>query len=159
MRVRALLALSLLLVGGCSLFRDRHKPPDLRDVLQVVTPRVGAAVSIPIRVTSGGAVALQLDLEYEPELLALEQGTTAPPAAGAGKALTARPVRRGVARVVVFGTNLQPLPPGLLGEVRFRAVGSARLTPVRAVRRAAPDAEGRDLATTVRRGEIVIGGA
>lgn len=144
-----------LAAGGCSAWH-RKLPKD--DVLHFVpVTRDGAAITVPVKVAGRGAVALQFDLQFDAAAVELDGGTTGPAALQAGKELTVRPVSRGVARVVIYGANLDILPEGDLGAVRFRALGKAPGLRFLALRRASPDAAGRELPSTVRPGLITIG--
>ncbi len=144
-------------ITGCSLFRKL--PHDgAAELVHVVAPvRAGAAITVPVHLAGQSSVALQFDLEFDADTLELTGAEAAPGLRAVGKALTARPLGRGVARVVVFGQNLDALPSGLQGTVRFRATRGAKVTAFRAVRRAAAAADGRELASHVRPGRIVIG--
>ena len=159
MKLRFLFVLVVLL-ASCKHYEppkeSPEKPPLGPDVLQIVSADVGAHVGVPIRIVPERAVALQFDLEFDPDVLELQGGSNAPEMVRASKELTVRRVRRGVARVVVFGFNLDPLPKGTLGEVQFRVIGEAKRSEVLAVRRAAPDAEGQDQETSIRDGQIIV---
>lgn len=151
---------ALLLAGGLSGCTAWHHvgetPADRLHVAERVP--LGSTLSVPVGVEGGRAVALQFDLAFDPELVELTGGTTGPAAQRASKELTVRPVARGVARVVVYGANLDPLPSGSLGAVTFRVLRPASRVEFRAVERAAPDAAGRELPTAVRPGSIAIRG-
>jgi hypothetical protein len=111
---------------------------------------------LAIELGTGKAVALQLDLVYDPRVLEVRGGTASAAAEAAGKQFTVRHLAAGRARVVVFGPNLDPLPAGELGTVTFHPLRRAVATEVFAVERRAADAAGRAMATRVEAGEIQV---
>jgi hypothetical protein len=145
-----------LSVTGCSAL---HKGESTADLLHLVpVAREGTAITVPVRVAGRDAVALQFDLLFDAASVEISGSATGPAALRAGKELTVRPVTRGVARVVVYGANLDALPEGNLGSVQFHVVRHVPGLRFFAVRRAAPDAAGRALPSAVRPGLITIGG-
>jgi hypothetical protein len=111
---------------------------------------------IVIEVKAGGAVALQFDLLYDPLLMELRGGTASVATEAAGKQFTVRHLKPGRARVVVFGSNMHPLPAGEVGTVQFHALKRRGSAEVFAARRRAVDASGHAMETRVRTGEILI---
>ncbi len=115
-------------------------------------------VDVGLRIDPRSAIALQFVLEYDPDALLLVGVNASPATKRASKELTARPAGPGRARVVVFGFNLETLPDGTLGQVRFRGVSDVKRTEVRAVQVLVSDAAGEELPTAVPDGRIQVGG-
>ena len=114
-------------------------------------------VAIEVRAGKAKAVALQLDLVYDPQVMELRGGTASPATEAAGKEFTVRHLTAGRARVVVFGSSEDPLPSGELGWVTFHPLKKKVVaTEVYAVKRRAPDASGHAMITRVKSGEILV---
>jgi hypothetical protein len=147
----------LLGASACSAWHHPRPSDDLFYAAQRV--KGGEVVVVPLGFDGKGAVALQFDLVFDPTLVEISTTTTSAATTGAGKQLSVRPVARGIARVVVYGANLDPLPSASLGSLRFRALRDASVALFRAQEVAAPDAAGRELAIAVRPGRIAsLGG-
>ena len=127
-----------------------------RDTLHMLDFSADEDVQIPIELVGRGAVALQFEIEYDQDLLELRGGEITYDTKKHGKRMTVRHLTGGRARVVVFGHNLQPLPEGLLGRVRFRARDWSAGTALEAKNCEAVDAGGRDLSAAVRNGRILV---
>jgi hypothetical protein len=149
----------IAMLAACGTRQPPEPSPDhTRDALVTLPVRAGSDVTVPIRLSPAGSVALQFDLEYDPKVLTLQGGTGSEAVKGGSKEMTVRRLGKGTARVVVFGFNLDPLPEGVLGEVRLRGLADARRTSIRATRRYAPDAGGQDLQTAITDGQIIVQG-
>ena len=127
-----------------------------RDTLHTLDFSAEEEVQIPIELVGHGAVALQFEIEYDQDLLELRGGETTYAAERHGKKMTVRHLTGGRARVVVFGYNLEPLPEGVLGTVRFKTRDWSAGTALRAKGCEAVDAGGRDLSAAVRNGRILV---
>jgi hypothetical protein len=146
-----------LLVALCALPATAQAltPGSEEAVLSKLSCKAGDVVPVPIAVAVPGAVALQLDLRFDPAQLALAETSGTAIEITPGKQMRVYHVSRGLARLVVFGHDLAALPEGALGDVRFRALTDTSETPIAAPHRTVSDASGHPMATQVRGGVIV----
>lgn len=154
-----LVAVSLLplAAAGAAKRSGSVRPEASREPALAVLSMLEKEPQVSIEVTKGKAVALQLDLVYDPQVMELRGYTASPATEAAGKQFTVRHLTAGRARVVVFGLNLDPLPAGELGRVTFHPLRKkVAATEVYAVKRRAPDASGHRMATRVKSGEILV---
>ena len=154
----AAIGLLALAAAGDTNLSPPAKPAPVREPALAVLSMLDSEPELAIEVSASKAVALQLDLVYNPRLLELRGGTASPATEAAGKQFTVRHLTAGRARVVVFGSNLTPLPAGELGTVTFRRLRRKDSTEVLAVRRHAADAAGHAMPTRVQAGGLLIMG-
>ena len=154
----------VVLLAGCRIHVPIAPVPEPRPgpldpgVLAAPTVREMQDVDVSLRIDPSSAIAVQLVLEYDPEVLLLVGISASPAMERASKELTARPTGQGRARVVAFGFNLEGLPDGTLGHIHFRGVADIERTEVRAVEVLASDAAGDELPMTVLDGRIQVQG-
>jgi hypothetical protein len=133
------------------------RPESSREPAIAVLSMLDKEPQVTIEVNKGKAVALQLDLVYDPQVMELQEGKASPATEAAGKEFTVRHLTAGRARVVVFGPSMDPLPAGALGTVTFHPLRKKVVaTEVYAVKRRAPDAYGHAMATRVKSGGILV---
>jgi len=149
----ALAAALLIAVPVLAQESDTHA-----EVLQRLSCQAGDEIPVAIEIAAPEAVALQFDLEYDPEMLELDHVSGEIFEIAPGCTMSIHHLRSGLARVVVFDANLETLPQGPLGDVRFRAIATTDETPLRAVRRIVASSGGLELDTRVARGVIVVAG-
>jgi hypothetical protein len=153
-----LLAAAVLLPLVAADAAERSPRPDnSREPAIAVLSMLDKEPRVAIEVNAGKAVALQLDLVYDPQVMELRGGTASPATEAAGKQFTVHHLTAGRARVVVFGSSEDPLPAGELGWVTFHPLKKKVVaTEVYAVKRRAPDALGHAMTTRVKAGEILV---
>lgn len=155
MKIRCLMVLAIMIAGTSFLSAQGPDSARATDLLETLACEAGNDLYIPIRVTHADATALQFDLEYDPEVLIFKESSAAAALTEAGKTLRVNHIRQGLAQVVVFGANLTTLPQGEIGGIVLQALSSQPATPVRAKRRALPNALGHNLVSVVRNGHII----
>jgi hypothetical protein len=152
-----LAAASLLPLVGADAAERSPRPTNSREPALAVLSMLDKDPQVAIEVHAGKAVALQLDLVYDPQVMELRGGTASPATEAAGKQFTVSHLTAGRARVVVFGSNMTLLPSGELGTVTFHPLKKKVVaTEVYAVKRRAPDASGHAMITRVKSGEILV---
>src|SRR5262245_50232939 len=105
--------LALAAAGDTSLSPSAKLTPAREPALAVLS-MLDSEPEVTIAVTASKAVALQLDLAYNPRLMELRGGTASAATEAAGKQFTVHHLTAGLARVVVFGSNMNRLPEGEL---------------------------------------------
>lgn len=149
-------ALPALAVAAGDTLSPLAEPARAPEQALAVVSMLDEEPEVVIEVKAGKAVALQFDLVYDPRLMELRGGTASAATEVAGKQFTVRHLVPGRARVVVFGSNMKPLPRGELGTVQFHALRRHGSAEVFATRRRAVDASGHAMATHMKAGGIMV---
>lgn len=161
-RIRGSLALPVavglltLAAAGDTKLSPLAQPASAREPALAVLSTLESEPKLTVAVKRSKAVALQLDVVYDPQVMELRGGTASPAVEAAGKRFTVHHLTAGRARVAVFGSHRDPLPAGELGTVTFHPLRRDVETEVFAVHRHAADASGHGMATRVTGGEILI---
>jgi hypothetical protein len=99
-------------------------PPKVEPMLMEASVREGELVEVPIAIDRTDAVAVQMDVVFDPAQLELKHNLRRK-IDGATKEFTVTHLTAGRARVVVFGMDLEPLPSGVVGKVPLVALKAA----------------------------------
>lgn len=153
--------LVLVAAALCALSATAQAVPPISEdaVLSKVSGKAGEVVPVSIELAVPGAVALQLELRFDPTQLQLAETSGTAIEIAPGKHMSVYHVSRGLARLVVFGHDLDSLPMGRLGDVRFRALTDTQGASVEVINRMVSDASGHAMETQVRNGAILgLGG-
>ena len=149
------LLLATTIVAACGGEQPSAPASVVEPVLARASMRAQQRLEVPIRIQKTEAVAVQMDIVYDPDALELEHNVRRS-VPGGDKEFVVTHLGKGRARVVVFGMNLDPLPGDFMGAVPLVARRAAKDVEVRVENCVVSDRRGRMLEHEFSDGELVV---